>query len=152
MLDLNFPKYYFRFKSSENKISVFDQIRKKFVICTPEEWVRQHCISYLLQNKEVPKSLINVEKQIKVNKLVKRYDILVFYPDGNIFTIVECKAPGVQITQDTFDQIARYNLTAQADFLMLTNGLQHYYCQLDYARKKYHFLKELPKYGMHREL
>src|SRR6056297_2019613 len=112
MLALNFPKYSFRFKNSENKIAVFDELRKKFVVLTPEEWVRQHVVKFLILDKNYPKNHINVEKKIKV--------------------VVECKAPHIKITQEVFDQIARYNLSLKADYLMLTNGLQHYFCKLDY--------------------
>lgn len=146
MQKLNFPPYPFRFKNSENKVSVFDEIRKKFIILTPEEWVRQHCVQFLLQEKNYPKSHINVEKLIKVNDLQKRYDIVVFNPDGTIFLLVECKAPEVSITQSTFDQIARYNLALKAQFLMVTNGLNHYFCQMDFEKEQYVFLKELPHF------
>lgn len=144
MQELNFPKYSFRFKSSENKLSVFDEIRKKFVLLTAEEWVRQHVVQFLLQHKNYPKSLINVEKVIKVNDLVKRYDLVVYNPDGSIFLLVECKAPNVKITQETFNQIARYNLVLKAEHLMVTNGLNHYFCQMDFKEQKYVFLEDLP--------
>lgn len=144
MQELNFPKYSFRFKSSENKLSVFDEIRKKFVLLTPEEWVRQHVVQFLLQHKNYPKSLTNVEKVIKVNDLVKRYDVVVYNPAGSIFLLVECKAPNVKITQETFNQIARYNLVLKAKYLMVTNGLDHYFCQMDFEEQKYVFLKDLP--------
>jgi len=147
MQELNFPKFSFRFKSSENKISIFDDIRKKFVILQPEEWVRQHCVQYLMQVKGYPKSLINVEKELIVNKLRKRYDIVIFNPDGSIHVIVECKAPKINITQDTFDQIARYNLTLNATYLMVTNGLNHYYCQMDFEAEHYNFLQDIPNYN-----
>lgn len=146
MQKLNFPPYSFRFKNSENKIAVFDDQRKKFVILTPEEWVRQHCVQFLKLEKNYPASHINVEKQLQIAGLTKRYDIVVFQPEGGIQLIVECKAPSVKITQDTFDQIARYNLSMQADYLMVTNGLNHYYCQLDYDAETYHFLPEIPEY------
>lgn len=144
MQELNFPKYSFRFKSSENKLSVFDEIRKKFVLLTAEEWVRQHVVQFLLQHKNYPKSLINVEKVIKVNDLVKRYDLVVYNPDGSIFLLVECKAPNVKITQETFNQIARYNLVLKAEHLMVTNGLNHYFCQMDFEEQKFVFLEDLP--------
>ena len=146
MQKLNFPEYQFRFKSSENKVSIFDQIRKKFIILTPEEWVRQHTIHFLIKQKEYPESLINVEKLIKINDLKKRYDIVIFNPDGSIYLIVECKSPDVKISQEVFDQIARYNLTLQAEYLMITNGISHYYCQMDYNHKKYTFLRDIPDY------
>ena len=147
MKKLNFPSYSFRFKNSENKVSIFDEIRKKFIVLTPEEWVRQHVIQFLIQNMSYPKSYINVEKLIKVNGLSKRYDGIVFQPNGEIFLLIECKAPEVPISQDTFDQIARYNLELKAQYLMVTNGLNHYFCQMDFENEKYVFLKELPKYS-----
>ncbi|WP_406683589.1 type I restriction enzyme HsdR N-terminal domain-containing protein [Seonamhaeicola sp. MEBiC1930] len=146
MQKLNFPTYSFRFKSNENKISIFDCIRKKFVILQPEEWVRQHCIQYLINEKKHPISLISIEKELTVNNLKKRYDIVVFNPDGSIHLIVECKAPSIEIKQDTFDQIARYNLVLNASYLMVTNGLNHYYCQIDFENERYNFLKDIPDY------
>lgn len=146
MQKLNFPKYSFRFKNSENKTAVFDEIRKKFVILTPEEWVRLHTVQFLMIEKKYPKSHINVEKQLKIGKLVKRYDIVVYKPDGDIHLIVECKAPYIKITQDTFDQIARYNLRLNASYLMVTNGMVHFFCQMDYIEEKYRFLQEVPEF------
>jgi hypothetical protein len=143
---LNFPVYSFRFKNSENKVAIFDEIRKKFILLTPEEWVRQHTIQFLLNENKYPKSYINVEKLIKINDLSKRYDVVVFQPNGEIYLLIECKAPEVQITQQTFDQIARYNLVLNAKYLMVTNGLNHYFCQMDFENEKYIFLKELPEY------
>ncbi len=146
MQELNFPKFSFRFKNSENKISIFDCLRKKFVILQPEEWVRQHCVLYLIVEKGYPKSHINVEKELVVNDLKKRYDIVVFNPDGSIHLIVECKAPSIVINQSTFDQIAQYNLALNANYLMVTNGLNHYYCQMDFENKRFDFLKDIPNY------
>ena len=146
MIKLNFPNYSFRFKNSENKVAIFDEIRKKFVVLTPEEWVRQHVVQYLLVEKKYPKSLINVEKLVKVNGLNKRYDIVVFQPNGEIFLLIECKAPEVSISQQTFDQIARYNLKLNAQFLMVTNGLNHYFCQMDFENEQYVFLREAPEF------
>jgi hypothetical protein len=147
MQKLNFPVYHFRFKNSENKVAIFDEIRKKFIILTPEEWVRQHVVQFLLQEKKYPKSHTNVEKLLTVNDLKKRYDVVVYNPDGSIAVLVECKAPEVKISQDTFDQIARYNLTLKANYLMVTNGLNHYFCKMDFENEKYLFLKELPDFN-----
>ena len=147
MQELNFPSYSFRFKNSENKVSIFDEIRKKFIILTPEEWVRQHVVRFLLEEKKYPKPLINVEKVLKVNGLRKRYDVVVFNSDGSIFILIECKAPQIKITQTTFDQIARYNMTMKAQFLMVTNGLNHYFCKMDFENEKYVFLENLPNYN-----
>ncbi|WP_010229801.1 type I restriction enzyme HsdR N-terminal domain-containing protein [Gillisia marina] len=148
MQKLNFPQYTFRFKNSENKIAAFDEIRKKFIILTPEEWVRLHTVQYLISEKNYPKSLINVEKQLKIGKRIKRYDVVVYNSKGDIHLIVECKAPSIKITQDTFDQIARYNMSLDAKYLMVTNGLDHHFCQLDYELEKYHFLQTIPEYRL----
>lgn len=145
MQKLNFDSFPFRFKSNNNKTYIFDSIRKKFVVLFPEEWVRQHLIHFLIQ-RGYPKSYINVEKKIVINGLPRRYDVVVYRPDGSIFLIVECKAFTVDITQKTFDQIAQYNTETQADYLMITNGLHHYYCQMDYVNKTYIFLRDLPPY------
>jgi hypothetical protein len=101
-----------------------------------------------LEEKKYPKSLINVEKVLKVNGLRKRYDVVVFNSDGSIAVLIECKAPQITIAQDTFDQIARYNMTMKADYLMVTNGMNHYFCQMDFENEKYQFLSELPKYSI----
>ncbi|MEN9980783.1 MAG: hypothetical protein RIR67_986 [Bacteroidota bacterium] len=146
MQQLNFSSYSFRFKNSENKVSIFDAIRKKFIILTPEEWVRQHVVQFLIAEKNYPISLINVEKVLKVNGLRKRYDVVVYNSDGSIFILIECKAPEVTISQSTFDQIARYNMTLKSHYLMVTNGLNHYFCQMDFENEKYQFLHELPNY------
>jgi hypothetical protein len=146
MQTLNFSSYNFRFKNSENKVAIFDEIRKKFIILTPEEWVRQHVVQFLLQEKKYPKSHINVEKLLKINDLKKRYDVVVFNADGSIRILIECKAPEIKIAQNTFDQIARYNLTLRAEFLMVTNGHNHYFCQMDFENEKYQFMKELPHF------
>ncbi|MDG4715456.1 MULTISPECIES: type I restriction enzyme HsdR N-terminal domain-containing protein [Winogradskyella] len=146
MQKLNFPQFEYRFKSTENKVSIFDVIRKKFIILQPEEWVRQHCVHYLINEKKYPKSLINVEKELNINGLKKRYDIVIFNPDGSILLIVECKSYDITINQNTFDQIARYNLALNAEFLMVTNGLNHYYCQMDTEAERYQFLRDIPNY------
>jgi hypothetical protein len=148
MQQLNFPDYLFRFKNSENKVSIFDEIRKKFVALTPEEWVRQHVVRFLMEDKKYPKSYINVEKIIKLNGLTKRYDIVVFEPNGKLFLLIECKAPEIVISQNTFDQIARYNMVLESKYLMVTNGLNHYFCTMDVENKKYNFLKQLPEYSI----
>lgn len=116
------------------------------MILQPEEWVRQHCVHYLINDKKFPKSLINVEKELTINGLKKRYDIVIFNPDGSIYLIVECKSYKIQIDQTTFDQIARYNLVLNASYLMVTNGLNHYYCKMDIENERYSFLKDIPNY------
>jgi hypothetical protein len=144
MQRLNFPDYSFKVKSKENKPSIFSILRKKYLILTPEEWVRQHCVQFLISEKNYSPSLLNEERKIDLNGISKRYDILAFKTDGDIRLIVECKAPHIKINQDTFDQIARYNLALKADLLMITNGISHYFCKMDYELKTYIFLKDLP--------
>lgn len=148
MQKLNFPTYSFRLKNRENKRFIFDEIRKKFVVLQPEEWVRQHCLRFLTENKKFPKSLINVEKELNINGLTKRYDIVIYNSDGSIHLIVECKSPKININQDTFDQIAQYNLTLNATYLMVTNGINHYYCAMDFEAERYEFLKDIPDYAI----
>lgn len=144
MQNLNFPKYTFRIKSTENIHYIFDVIRKKYIILTPEEWVRQHVVHFLIYTKKFRQSYINVEKVFSINGRIKRYDIVVFDQDGSIYLLVECKQPNVSITQEVFDQIARYNLKLNAKFLLVTNGLQHIYCKLDLEKQQYQFLPDLP--------
>ena len=147
MRSLNFPAYSFRFKNSENKVLIFDDIRKKFVVLQPEEWVRQHTVQYLILDKKYPKSLVNVEKQLIINQLKKRYDIVVFNSDGSIHILVECKSPEITISQNTFDQIAQYNMQLKADYLMVTNGLDHFYCKMDFEKEKYTFMRHIPDFS-----
>jgi len=128
-------------------VRIFDVIRKKFVDLQPEEWVRQHVLHYLMNEKKYPESLINVEKQLTVNSLKKRYDIVIYNSDGSIRVLVECKAPKIKIDQETFDQIARYNSQLDATYLMVTNGMNHYYCKMDLNQEKYTFLKDIPDFS-----
>ncbi len=146
MQALNFPRYSFRFKSRENTLAIFDIIRKKYVMLQPEEWVRQHVIHYLIETKGYPKIRMNVEKQLHANQLKRRYDIVVFNPKGEVDILVECKAPEVNISQSTFDQIAQYNYSLKANYLMVTNGLTHYFCKTDHRNEKYSFLKDIPDF------
>ena len=147
MQKLNLPNYNFKLKSSENKTLIFDNLRKKYLVLTPEEWVRQNFMSFLIDQKKYPPSLIALEKQIIINNRKKRTDILIFDKNGKHDIIVECKAPSIKITQDTFDQIARYNLKLKANYLIVTNGLEHFYCKMDFVKETYIFLKDIPDYN-----
>lgn len=147
MQKLNLPTYNFKLKSSENKTLIFDNLRKKYLVLTPEEWVRQHFVRFLIDYKKYPISLIALEKQLTINNRKKRTDILVFNTLGTPDIIVECKAPSIKITQDTFDQIARYNLKLKANYLIVTNGLEHFYCKMDFENETYIFLREIPDYN-----
>ncbi|MCD8407533.1 type I restriction enzyme HsdR N-terminal domain-containing protein [Tenacibaculum dicentrarchi] len=146
MQKLNLPTYKFRLKSNENKTLIFDNLRKKYLVLTPEEWVRQHFVQFLIEEKKYPVTLIALEKQLTINNLKKRTDIVIFSSDGTPNIIVECKAPKIKIAQDTFDQIARYNLKLNANYLIVTNGLEHYFCQLDKENETYIFLRDIPDY------
>ena len=146
MQTLNLPTYNFKLKNSQNKTLIFDKLRKKYVVLTPEEWVRQHFVHFLIDQKKYPETLIAIEKQLTINNLKKRTDLLIFNTDGKPEVIIECKAPSIKISQKTFDQIARYNLQLKAEFLIVTNGLTHFYCKMDFKNKTYIFLKNLPDY------
>ncbi len=143
MLQLNFPNYTFKIKNIENEDYIFDEIRKKYIKLTKEEWVRQNCVNFLVKEKKFPQILINVEKTLKINKLSKRYDIVVYNSDGSIKLLVECKSPEIKITQKTFDQIAIYNMSLKADLLMVTNGINHYYCKIDYKNQCYKSINDI---------
>ena len=147
MEKLNFPDFNFSLKSKENKTYIFDIIRKKWLVLTPEEWVRQHCIQFLLKIKNVPLGFLQVERKLVINNTEKRYDLVVFNPDLSIALLVECKSPQVNLTQKAFDQIARYNTALKSEYLMLTNGLIHFFCKMDSKKGQYHFLQDLPTYN-----
>lgn len=146
MLQLNFPRFEFKLRNLNNRQEIFDPIRHKYVTLTPEEWVRQHLISYLTDIKGYPVSVIGVEKQLLLNKLPKRFDLVIFKRNGSPLVLVECKAPGVEITEKTFDQAARYNMLLQAEYFLITNGLEHYTCRIDYVNKQYVFIEDIPHF------
>ena len=143
---LNLPIVALKTKLVEGTTQVFDQVRKKYLLLTPEEWVRQHFIHYLNQEKNYPLGLMGVEKMIKYNGMQTRADIILYTTDGKPNMIVECKAPNVKITQDAFNQIAKYNFKLKVRYLVLTNGIQHFCCQMDYETNGIKFLEEIPSY------
>ena len=146
MQKLNLPTFPFKIKSNENHTLIFDNLRKKYFVLTPEEWVRQHYVQFLMTYKKYPASLIALEKQLLINHRKKRTDIVIYDKAGTPNIIVECKAPHIEISQATFDQIARYNLKLKATYLVLTNGIQHYYCKMDFNNETYIFLYDIPDY------
>lgn len=146
MQQLNFSHFEFRLRDLNNRQEIFDPVRHKFVTLTPEEWVRQHLIAYLTQVKGYPVSMIGVEKQLLLNKLPKRFDLVVFKRNATPLLLVECKAPGVEITEKAFDQAARYNILLRAEYFLITNGLEHYTCRIDYKNKQYIFIEEIPHF------
>jgi len=145
---LSLPAYDFRYIERENRKFIFDIIRKKYVLLTPEEWVRQNFIRYLLEEKGYIQSLVRVEMFFKLNKLAKRADIALFDRNGQPKVLVECKSPKVAISQAVFEQVARYNLSFKVDFLIVTNGMQHFCCKMDYEKKSYDFVNEIPFFEM----
>ncbi len=146
MQDLNLPKYSFKIKNEDGKIFIFDCIRKKYLYLSPEEWVRQNFIMYLKEKKGYPSSLIAVEMTIDLLNTKKRCDIVLFNIYGEPNIIVECKSPKVNISRRTFDQISRYNMSLKTDMIIVTNGLEHYFCRIDHKNKCYNFLKDIPNY------
>ena len=146
MQKLNFPEYQFRLSLKDEKHMIFDIVRKKMVRLTEEEWVRQHCIAYLINQKQCPASLLAVEKELSVNTMKKRTDIVVYNNVGLPLLIVECKAPNIKISEAVFEQAARYNLTLKVNYLMVTNGLQHYCCAINHQKQSYAFIEEIPLY------
>ena len=146
MKTLNLPTYQFSFKEENKKTKIFDAIRKKFLVLTPEEWVRQHIIRFLVEEKGFPPSLIAIEMGLKLNGMQKRADILVYSKMGNPILLVECKAPHIKIDQKVFDQIGRYNITFKLPYLLVTNGMEHFCAQIDFKSKNFSFLQDIPEY------
>jgi len=147
MENLNLPKYYFKTKEINNRKYIFDDIRNKFVILQSEEWVRQHFIQYLIHEKQYPKLLLSVEKEMSINKNKFRADVVAYNNQLKPILIVECKAPNVKIEQIVFEQIATYNILHRVEYLVVTNGLHHYCCKINFENKSYEFIKEIPNYG-----
>lgn len=144
MKTLNLPPYQFKLKQQGLRTQIFDSIRKKYVVLTPEEWVRQNFLQFLIREKNYPASLIAVEAGLKYNQLQKRMDVLVYDKQGTPHLMVECKAPEVKINQDVFDQIARYNMVFKVKYLVVTNGMHHFCCLMDYTNNAYQYLEQIP--------
>ena len=143
---LNLPACEFRIKEEGGKLSIFDTLRKKFLVLTPEEWVRQHLIDYLISHKRYPKSLFSLERGVRYNQIQKRFDILVLDRIGEPFLLVECKAPEIKLNQKTAEQIAVYNKTIGARFLAISNGVQHLSMEYDEAAGTYKQLRDFPDF------
>ncbi|MBR5435758.1 MAG: type I restriction enzyme HsdR N-terminal domain-containing protein [Muribaculaceae bacterium] len=147
MQKLNLPEYSdVRICRDGDALKIFDRIRKKYVALTPEEWVRQNFVNHLIENLGYPESLIANERGIELNGTSRRCDTVVFDRYGLPAMIVEYKAPTVNITQDVFDQIVRYNLVLHARFLIVSNGMTHYCCEIDTTTGAYTFLPAIPDY------
>ena len=146
MQPLNLPPFPHKVKSIDQKPQIFDEIRQKYVCLTPEEWVRQHFVHYLIRKKKVPSALIANEIGLRLNGTIKRCDTVIYDSFLTPIAIVEYKAPTVAITEQTFNQIARYNMALRVGYLLVSNGLRHYCCKLDYEEQNYTFLPEIPDY------
>lgn len=149
MHNLNLPECQLNIQTEKNgkSLTVFDILRKKFVALTPEEWVRQHFIHYIINSKKYPQSLMANEVAITLNGTSRRCDSIVYDRTGKPLMIIEYKAPEIKITQAVFDQIVRYNMVLQVKYLVVSNGINHFICAIDYKNKGYHFLRDIPQYN-----
>lgn len=146
-MQLNLPEFEIKTrKTGTGKTEVFDAIRKKYIVLTPEEWVRQHFMNYLINVKGYPSSLIAVEKGLTLNQMQKRFDAVIYDNNGQPLVLIEFKSPKVKLDQKTFDQVSRYNLKMKVNYLMISNGLKHYCCRMDYINSNYQFLKKIPAF------
>jgi hypothetical protein len=146
MFRLNLPPYPIKIQEKGEKRQIFDFLRRKWVALTPEEWVRQHFTHYLVEQKNYPKTLLANEVELRIGEKRLRCDTLLYNKELRPRMIVEYKAPTIQIQQKTFDQITVYNLLLKVDYLVVSNGLQHYCCKMDYEHQSYQFLKDIPDY------
>lgn len=147
MSSLNLPKFDWDIRENKGSTTIFDPLRKRHIVLTPEEWVRQHFVQYLIQHLKYPKSLIQLERGHAYNTLAKRTDILIYDRSGSPYMLVECKASHIKIDEKVFQQASVYNKTIQAKYLVVTNGIQHYCCSIDHANGNFKFLDELPAFG-----
>ena len=144
MIDLNFPGYQFFVRGEGRSQEIFDPISQKYVVLTPEEWVRQHLVQYLVQDKGAPIGLLRREIQLRLNGVRLRADVVAYDRSGRPVIVAECKAPHVELNQATFDQVGRYNKKLRARYVIITNGLSHYFCRVNHALRSLHFIDDLP--------
>lgn len=144
MLELSLPAFEYKVKKQGGTVLIFDVVRKKYVVLTPEEWVRQHVVHYLLEVKSYPIALVAVEREIDLYGLRRRFDVVVFDRKGEPWLLVECKAPSVQLTRQVFDQAFRYNITLAAPYVAITNGVTHY-CGKINPTHGFSFLSDFPE-------
>jgi len=147
MTALNLPPFEYKLKKADGKLFIFDVIRKKYTYLSPEEWVRQHFVHYLIGEMKYPRSLITVEEGLSYNQRLKRSDIVIFSRKGTPWMIIECKAPSVLLSEHTLFQASVYNVTLRAEYITITNGLSHLYAQVDYQNNKTIWLEALPPYA-----
>lgn len=148
MQALNLPDHGVKTKHGPDGDRIFDPVRRAWVACTPEEWVRQHVINHLVHDLGAPMSLMAVEKQLIMNRLARRADIVVHDRSARPVLLVECKAPGVKLDQAAFEQAARYNTVYKVPYLLITNGLAHYCCRVHQGAGRLEFLPAVPPYNV----
>ena len=148
MFSLNLPVFDAKIEARSGKNVIFDVIRKRYVALTPEEWVRQHFVHFLIAHKGYPVALMSNEVLLNLNGTKKRCDTVLYRRDLTARMIVEYKAPHIEITQAVFDQITRYNMVLKVDYLIVSNGMQHYCCRMNYDDRSYVFLKDIPDYSL----
>ena len=146
MTRLNLPPFEIKLRGTKAQPQIFDILRKKYIELTPEEWVRQHFVHFLVEHKGYPAALMANEIQLKVGEKTLRADSVLYSRELKPRMIIEYKAPHIPITQKVFDQISIYNMLLHVDYLVVSNGLQHYICKMDYNDKKYLFLEDIPDY------
>jgi hypothetical protein len=146
MLKLNLPDFQYQLSRAEGRIMIFDRLRKKHLVLTPEEWVRQHFVNYLIADLQYPKSLIKLEGGLSYNQLQKRSDIVVFDRDAKPWMVIECKAPDQILGNETLRQASVYNATLRARYLVVTNGLAHFYFSTDWSTGDIRSLDAMPPY------
>ena len=147
MVDLNLPEFEYKVKKREDgSWAIWDRLRERWVALTPEEWVRQHFVEWLITDRQFPAALMGNEVSLTQNGIARRCDTVVADRMGQPLVIIEYKAPTINVTQKTFDQIVRYNMVLHARYLIVSNGLSHYCCQIDYETGKYNFLQRIPNY------
>lgn len=146
MKKLNLPVYEFKIREGETDRFIFDKLRKKELVLTPEEWVRQNLLQFLIEVKKYPEGLVSIEAGLKLNTLQKRYDALVYSRKGGPLVLIECKAPEVPISKKVFEQILAYNKTINAPYLLVSNGLKHYFLRKD-ENNTFKFMNDMPEFN-----
>ncbi|KGF18425.1 hypothetical protein HMPREF1640_03865 [Prevotella sp. S7-1-8] len=146
MIPLNLPSFNIKLQGTRERPRVFDILRRRYVALTPEEWVRQNFIHYLIESLNYPATLLANEMRLQVGQKRLRADSVLFDTELKPRMIIEYKAPNIAITQKVFDQISAYNLMLHADYLIVSNGMRHYCCKMDYDNNRYLFMDHIPKY------
>ena len=146
-MEINLPPYEIKLREQNGKRQIFDSLRRRYVALTPEEWVRQHFVHFLIEHKGYPKGLLANEVELHIGEKKLRCDSLLYNKDLQPQMIIEYKAPHIELTQRVFDQITAYNFLLHVDYLIISNGLQHYCCRMNYDNREYSFLRNIPDYS-----